>query len=238
MNINTILDILLNQRLGLVEYKLDYLYPEIHKNLLTNTLPIFSQYFPYYRRYLFNPTENKSDVENEYYLNIPEVQANKLHVISVADVRAKSGVEGNAFMDSYRPFAMTIEDVLINSASTNIASLTNYSYRMFRFIPPNKIRLKGFGEYEIYITLKLAYPSFSSIPESIIEQFLDLAECDIKIFIYNKLKHYDQLSMPMGNMDLRLGIFENGESERRDLIEKFNTRGFANKARRFYHRYE
>ena len=238
MNINTILDILLNQRLGLIEYKLDYLYPEIHKNLLNNTLPIFSQYFPYYRRYLFVPNENKADSNNEYYLNIPEVKANKLKIISVADVRARSGVEGNAFMDSYRPFAMTIEDVLINSASTNIESLTNYSYRSFRFIPPNKIWLKGFGDYDLYITLKLTYPSFSAIPDSVIEQFLDLAECDIKIFIYNKLKHYDQLSMPIGNMDLKLNIFENGENERREVIERFNSKGFANKARRFYHRYE
>jgi len=238
MNINTILDILLNQRLGLVEYKLDYLYPEIHKNLLNNTLPIFSQYFPYYKRYLYNPSENKTDVENEYYINIPEITANNLKIISVADVRARSGVEGNAFMDSYRPFALTIEDVLINSASTNIASLSNYSYRSFRYIPPNRIYLKGFGDYDVYITFKLMYPSFSTIPESIIEQFLDLAECDIKIFIYNKLKHYDQLTMPIGTTDLKLSIFENGENERKEVIDRFNSKGFANKARRFYHRYE
>jgi len=238
MNINTILDILLNQRLGLVEYKLDYLYPEIHRNLLTNTLPIFSQYFPYYRRFLYNPSQNKSDVENEYYLNIPEIDANKLKIISIADVRAKSGVEGNSFMDTYRPFALTIEDVLVNSAATNIASLSNYSYRSFKFIPPNKVRLKGFGEYDVYITFKLVYPSFSAIPDSVVEQFLDLAECDIKIFIYNKLKHYDQLTMPIGNIDLKLGIFENGESERKELIDRFNTKGYPNKAIKFYHRYE
>ena len=238
MNINTILDILLNQRLGLVEYKLNYLYPEIHKNLLNNTLPIFSQYFPCYRRYEFIPADHKTDVTNEFYLDIPEVTFNKLHIISVADVQARSGVEGNAFMDSYRPFAMTIEDVLLNSAATNLASLSSYSYRNFKFIPPNRIKLKGFGEGELYVTCKMTYPSFTAIADSVIEQFLDLAAADIKIYIYNKLKHYDQLTMPIGNMDLKLGLFENGESERKDIIDRFNTKGYPNKARKFYHRYE
>lgn len=238
MNINTILDILLNQRLGLGEYKLNYLYPDIHRNLLNNTLPIFSQYFPCYRRYEYSPEDNKTDVKNEYYLDIPEITVNKLNVISIADVYPKSGIEGNTFMDSYRPFGMTIEDVLKNAAVTNIASLSAYSYRNFRFIPPNRIKLKGYGESELYVTFKITYPSFSSIADSVIEQFLDLAEADIKIFIYNKLKHYDQLTMPIGNVDLKLGIFENGESERKEIIDRFNTKGYPNKSRKFYYRYE
>jgi hypothetical protein len=238
MNINTILDILLNQRLGLVEYKLNYLYPEIHKNLMTNTLPIFSQYFPCYRRYDFTPADHKTDVDDEYYLDIPEITANKLHIISIADVKAKSGIEGNAFMDAYRPFAMTIEDVLINSAATNIASLSSFSYRKFKFIAPNRLRLKGYSESELYITFKMTYPSFSAIADSVIEQFLDLAEADIKIFIFNKLKHYDQLSMPIGNVDLKLSLFESGESDRKEVIDRFNSKGYPNKAGTGYYRYE
>jgi hypothetical protein len=238
VNINTILDILLNQRMGLVEYRLSYLYPEIHKNLMTNTLPIFSQYFPCYRRYEYTPADHKTDVLNEFYLDIPEITVNKLHIISIADVTPKTGMEGNTFMDSYRPFAMTIEDVLMNSAVTNIASLSAYSYRKFKFIPPNRLRLKGFGESDLYLTFKMTYPSFSAIADSVVEQFLDLAECDIKIFVFNKLKHYDQLSMPIGNVDLKLSIFENGESERKEVIDRFNSKGYPNKARKFYHRYE
>jgi hypothetical protein len=238
LNINTILDILLNQRLGLPEYKLNYLYPEIHKNLMTNTLPIFSQYFPCYRRYDFDPQENKTSVENEFYLNIPEITVNKLHIISVADVQIKSGIDSMSMMDSYIPFNMSIEDVLINSAATNIASAAGYSYKKFKFIPPNRLKLKGFGTTDLYVTFKMTYPSFSSIADSVVEQFLDLAEADIKIFIFNKLKHYDQLSMPIGNVDLKLSLFESGESDRKEVIDRFNSKGYPNKAGKFTRRYE
>lgn len=238
MNINTILDIILNQRLGLTEYKLDYLYPDIHKNLLSNTLPIFSQYFPCYRRYDFTPADNKTDVNDEFYLRIPEIDENGLEIISLAMVIPKSGIESSVFFDGVRPINMTIEDILINSLVSDMASLSNYSYRRFRFIPPNRIKLRGYGDRELSLTLKIKYPSFSAIPDSVIEQFLDLAEADIKIFVYNKLKHYDQIPLPIGNIDLKIGNLETGEADRREIIDRFNTKGYPNKSRRYVYRYE
>lgn len=238
VNINTILEILLDKRLGLTEYKLNYLYPEIHKLLLTYTLPIFSQYFPCYRRYSFLPSAHKTDVEYEYYLNLPEIVENKLNIISVANVVPKSGLEAPTFMDSYRPFGMTIEDVISNSLSTNIASRASYSYKNYKFIAPNRIKLRGFGNYELYIMLKINYPSFSSIPDSVIEQFLDLAEADIKIYIYNKLKHYDQLNVPTANIDLKLDLFASGVQDREAIIQRFGTKGYPNTSLNRVYTYE
>jgi len=238
MNINTILDILLNQRLGLNEYKLDYLYPEIFTNLKTNTLPIFSQFFPCYRRYDFNPGNNKTDTENEYYLKIPEIEENKLEIISISTVIPKSNIESISFFDGYRPLNVTIEDVLINSMASNIASLSNYSYRRFRYISPNRVLLRGYGTQDLTAVLKIKYPSFSAIADSVISQFLDLAEQDIKIFIYNKLKHYDQLPLPIGNIDLKLDNLSDGISKREEIIDRFNTKGYPNKSMNRYHTYE
>jgi len=238
MNLNTILDILLNQRLGLVEYKLDYLYPEIHNNLLTNTLPIFSQYFPCYRRYNYEPKENKTETVDQFYLNIPEINENNLKIISVAMVMPQSTVIDTSYFDGYRPVNLTIEDVIMNSLATNLSSSAKYSFRRFKFIPPNRIMLRGFGDIQLALVLKMAYPSFSAIPESVIEQFLDLATEDIKIFIYNKLKHYDQLQLPIGTIDLKLDNIQNGESGRAEVIDRFNSKGYPNKALTHYYRYE
>jgi hypothetical protein len=239
LNLNTILDILLNQRLGLGEYRLNYLYPDIHKNLKTNTLPIFSQYFPCYRRYTLNLDNNTTDIIDEFYINIREIKENKLQIISIASVTPKSdSINAGAYVDGYQPFAMSIEDVILNSVATDLESQSGFSFKRFRFVAPNRIKISGFGTQDLYVTFKIAYPSFSAIPDSVIEQFLNLAECDIKIFIYNKLKHYDQLALPIGNIDLKLNIFEAGEDQRKDIIEKFRTQGYPNKARAFYHRYE
>lgn len=238
MNLNTILDILLNQRLGLTEYGLDDLYPEIHNNLRTHTLPIFSQYFPYYRRYYFTPKDNPTDIQDEFYLNIPEIKENGLDIISVAQVTPKSTVMDISYFDGYRPVGMSIEEVVMGSLMTNTASLSKYRYHRFKFIPPNRISLRGFGTDELAITLKLAFPSFSAIPDSVIEQFLDLATEDIKIFVYNKLKHYDQLQLPVGNIELKLDNLSGGEEGRQAVIDRFNSKGYANKAIANYYRYQ
>jgi hypothetical protein len=238
MNLNTILDIILNQRLGVVEYGLDDLYPEIHKNLLTNTLPIFSQYFPCYRRYKFNPLDHKTETRDEFYLKLPEIDENGLKVISVAMVVPQSTVIDTSYYDGYRPVNLSIEDVIMNSMATNTASLAKYSYRRFKFIPPNRISLRGFGVQNLSVTLKISYPSFSAIPDSVIEQFLDLGSEDIKIFLYNKLKHYEQLQLPVGNIDLKLDALSTGIDGRSAVIDRFNSKGYPNKSLSNLYRYE
>jgi len=42
----------------------------------------------------------------------------------------------------------------------------------------------------------------------------------------------------MGNIDLKLSLFENGVQERADVIDRFKTKGFPNTAMRQYHSYE
>ena len=238
MKLNTILDILLNQRLGMPDYGLSYLYPEILNNLQTYTLPIFSQYFPCYRRYPFTPDDHKTGDENEYYLKITEIDENKLDIISIANVVPKSGIEASAFSEGYYTLNITIEDAIMNSLASNMASSSNYSYKRFRYIPPNRILLRGFGTQELTVTLKIKYPSFSAIQDSVIEQFIRLALADIKIFVYNKLKHYNQLNLPIGSIDLKLELFESGEAERETIISEFNSKGYPNKAIYRYHTYE
>jgi hypothetical protein len=238
MQLNTILDIILNQRLGVVEYGIDELYPEIHANLLNNTLPIFSQYFPCERRYNYEPEDHPTETKWEYYLNIPELKEAGLEMISVAEVLPQSTVIDSIYYDGRRPVNMRIEDVIMNSLVTNTASLVKASYKMFRFIPPNRISLRGFGTNKLRLTLKIKYPSFSSIEDSVIEQFLDLATADIKIFLYNKLKHYDQLTLPIGNIDLKLDELSTGKDDRREVIDRFNSKGFPNKAISNYYKYE
>lgn len=238
MNLNTILDIVLNQRLGLVEYGLEELYPEIHNNLLTNTLPIFSQYFPCYRRYDYSPDDNKTEIRDEFYLNIPEIIENNLNIISVALVLPRGGAEAVNYFDGYRPINLSLEDVIMNAEATNTASLAKYSFRNFKYRPPNRIKLRGFGRATLTVILKIQHPSFTSITESVVEQFLDLATQDIKIFVYNKLKHYDQLQLPIGNIDLKLSSLEDGISGRDEVINRFNTKGYSNRALTHYYRYE
>lgn len=238
MNINNILDIILNQRLGLDEYGLNYLYPAIHKNLLTHTLPIFSQHFPCYRRFQYEPYKHRTEDVNEFYFEIPEVKEAGFKVISIANVVPTGTITSNAAYDMYSTVNLTIEDVILNSAATNTASLAKLSYRHWRLIPPNRIRLKGYGTNSLTVELKIAYPSFNSVAESVIEQFLNLACADVAIYIYNKLKHYDQLPLPIGNIDLKLDALSNGFQYREEIINSFNDKGFANKSIHHAYTYE
>lgn len=239
MTINTILDIILNQRLGLDEYNINYLYPEIHKNLLTYTLPIFSQYFPCYRRYAFTPKDHPvPNTDNQFYLEIDEITENDLKIISIAKAIPTSSVESNAAYDGYNTTSFRIEDLILNMASTNVASQMRFSFRKCHFIAPNMILLKGYGVQILTLELKIAFPSFTSIPDSVIEQFLDLATADISIYIYNKLKHYDNIPLPVGNIELKLDQLSNGVSMREEIINRFKSKGYPNTAINHYYTYE
>ena len=64
--------------------------------------------------------------------------------------------------------------------------------------------------------------SLASIPETCRTSFMELAMLDVKENLYPIFKNYNNLSTVYGNIDLKIENWENAESERKDLISRWD----------------
>ena len=64
--------------------------------------------------------------------------------------------------------------------------------------------------------------NLSTIPVDAEQSFYDLALLDMKIFLYNNLKYYDEINTAYGNIKLRIEDWSNAESQREDLLQKWS----------------
>jgi hypothetical protein len=77
-----------------------------------------------------------------------------------------------------------------------------------------------YGEIDIEFAVEHT-ENLSSIPPTAFESFHELAELDIKIFLYNTLKHYNEIQTAYGTISLKIDDWANAEQDRKDLIEKW-----------------
>lgn len=227
----------IDRHLGLSSLSLEKYFPTIRDILMDDTLRTISQFFPYEHVIKMQVTPNdgrrvSNGDEYEYYITDAFLNANpNVDIISVASVTGAGQFETwNAPLASFNIDAMILEGM-----ASNIRSLANISYKAFKFLPPNRIRLKGYGSSgTVYITCKCTYPSYAAVPESVSFAVEQLAKLDVKIFIWNELKLYDKLESADGMIDLKIDSWEGAEQERQSLIDEWRNRAFPNFAGKPY----
>lgn len=219
------------RHLGLAALSLEDYYPAILEVLQEDTLSSFSQFFPY--TYIIRKdlsTEKNKESFNGgyiYYLRDKYLEENNIDIISVMDVQGASYYqEWNAPLQTFNVDAMILEGM-----ASNIRSMLNISTKHFKFMPPNRIYLKGYGGTEdLKIMVKIPYPNFGAVPESLSFNMERLAKLDIKILLYPELKMYDQFETAESTINLKLDGWENAEQERNDLIDEWRNKAFPNTA--------
>lgn len=227
----------IDRHLGLSALQLEDFYPKIKEVLTDDTLRTISQFFPYEYRLKLDLSEAEGAInmgagEYIYYLTDPYLEAEpNINIISVMNVTGAGTFEQwNAPLQTFNVDAMILE-----AQASNIRSLMNISTKSFKFMPPNRIRLKGFGSHDIvYITCKVTYPSWAAVPESISTAVEQLAKLDVKILLWNELKLYNKLESADGSIDLQIDDWANAESERSDLLNDWRNKAFPNFAGKPY----
>ena len=94
----------------------------------------------------------------------------------------------------------------------------------FEYIHPRRVRIHNqYSESKLVFELGFQHDiSLASIPDTCRTSFYELALLDVKENLYPIFKNYTNLSTVYGNIDLKIDTWENAESERRDLIEKWS----------------
>lgn len=196
--------------------------------ITTKTLPVFSQFVP--RRWEENLSINDlKQIDATVDVSTYELPKHLFFtpIISIMRCEPINTMFNGAYYSGTPVLSGTtdlFEDMLLGSATYDVMSAIAPPFS-YDFIRPNKLRIYNMTCYLDKIRLIIGYQhadNLSTIPVDAEQSFYDLALLDMKIFLYNNLKYYDEINTAYGNIKLRIEDWSNAESQREDLLQKWS----------------
>jgi len=230
MDINYIMTDIIEYRLGLDMLHLEKYYPKIKSIIEDKTMKVFSQIIPYELEdaYIIADKSDSAttlydeketpDGYYQYKIGNPLLENNNVSIMSIISVKDNEGFLGG--IGGVRGNTFDVEGMLDYSLQSTFKSKMGFKFKRWDFVPPNIVKLKGYGTKDILLKLKTQYPNFASIPEGLSETFLELAEFDVKIYLWNKLKFVEDLETPLGNISLKIDSWGDANNERKEWIKE------------------
>lgn len=216
--------------LGIYSVKLPVTDDELFQDVIIDTtLPVFSTFIPYEYQLLVDLNEiritdryavdDSSLISNCY--QIPNIFP-KQRCLGINNIRPYIEYNGMMMTSSYE----TIDSYQVLATGQTLANLASAMIppQTFKFIPPNKFEIYNQVLYnnKVYLDLTFTHsPELFTIPETARESFYELALLDAKAYLWNHLKYYSSIQTAYGQMDLKVDNWENAESERKDLLERW-----------------
>lgn len=197
----------------------DYLMDIVYED----TIPTFSIYFPNYINYDIDPVLDKvADMEDTYFLDMEFFEANGISILGV-NKRLES-MERRKISDSMTYLGLGVEGLGRLQVESDMMSLFE-SGTITEFLPPNKVRISNTRRYTSNIQIELMVTharNFRTIEPTKFEDFFKLALLDAKRSLWEELKGYENMDTAAGNIDLKISAWENAESDRLALLEKWD----------------
>lgn len=190
------------------------------------TIPVFSIYYPVKETLVLNTIDlerlEKQSMYEKYLL--PDFKTRKL--LYVFDVNYDtSHLSGLGYYGGGMPLMQgnLINQMMLGNAGAQVMNQM-IPKLTFKFEEPRVIYI-----YNAYASTKLQFDlgfehdkSLASIPNTASEEFYNLALLDVKENLYPTLKHYTEISTAIGNINLKIDDWANAESERLQLLERWN----------------
>jgi len=226
MNIsNAISSIIMS--LGLYNVNLPFKEPieNVIQNILKiNTIKTYSQFVPWIKedtrelRYL-----KQLDKKNNIY-QLPDTLTTT-PIMYVSDVSIPLYTNRGIYGDINPIYGVNRSaQGVINSQAYMMLVGQMRSEPTFEYLGNNKIKLYGYPR--VPLTFKVACEhdeNGESIPPSCYDSFMQLAILDVRIFLYNNLKLYDNIATAHGNIVLKTEDHQSAESERNALLEDWRA---------------
>jgi hypothetical protein len=234
-------------KLGLDVMGLEHLYPELILRIKETTFPTFSSFIPCIYPYLFDTRDKNVTIGREFMSNIIQIRIvddaikqmnlSILGCKNIKPVTIKENAYDNKFSSRTSALLMAsnynVYDILVGSSM----QATNSEVRQM-LGAATTVQLKGSDILEIknpytgqlqVAELLISHPTINSIPDSFREEFIRLATYDVQIYLHSTLKYMEDVVTPAGNINLRIGEYENATREREDYLKEFRSRSFADR---------
>lgn len=190
------------------------------------TLPVFSVYCPLKEKFQCNVKDLKELEHTDSYQTYLLPDWKYKQIIDVEDVEYDNsmmsgvGYAANAALFNNNSL---LQQTMLGQAGINITRAM-IPKLTFQYEHPRKLRI-----YNLYNSCRLVlsllcqhHPSLASIPPTQEQSFYQLALLDSKIFLYNALKHYNEIETAYGRITLKIDDWSDAKSERDQLIEKWD----------------
>lgn len=223
--------------LGISTFKLPITDDELLDILYQDTLPTFSRYFPRYIKLKMNlrDCEKADNVVNSqrnnniissgtttgsaaYHLDI-SMYGQDLVILDIEDIKnidARLNGYGNPYFYTDNAY-----DLLLNSfAQANLEAMVCVPPIYF-YQEPNILVIEEFGsltEDMVSITFLLMHAyDLSTIKMTYKDKLKKLFLLDLKINLYEILKHSDNIDTPFGQINLKIDDWANAQDKREEL---------------------
>lgn len=232
INISKIItSIKLDMGLAAMATPFDNLDELIREIIVVRTIPVFDELYPYVVPLQIDTNELdmvERRTESSIY-RLPDVFGDAqimmiTHMEPIFDEdRYSRDYNTSLFSYGVTPCIFGYQELMMAQANANMLSSASKG-STFKFIPPNMIEI--FNTYAMGNTYRLSIAlshaeNLSTIPATCYGSFLKLATMDVKVYLYNTLIHYENLSTAYGQLSLNIDRWSGAEDDRRALLEKW-----------------
>ena len=196
----------------------------------TVTMPIYSQYVPWIRECTANIAHLRVvDRTKRIYILPGEVTTTPvMYVLDVhMPLHSYSGVYGDVTYAS--PNLMGAGGIggaaqaVIRASEAMLLTGQLRAEPSWDYIGENKIRLYGYPRVPVVFRVACEHePNGETIEHSCYDSFMQLAMLDVKMFLYNTLKLFDNVSSAFGPISLKLDEMQAADSERTALLQQWS----------------
>lgn len=194
--------------------------------LQTMTIPVYSQFVPWNKECIADLRSLKV-VDDKLGIYILPAYLTITPVLWVNNVSLPPSVGRGTFSDIdlgiYMGMSKSIQGIAAGQAQLMLADQIRQE-PTFEYVGQNKIKLYGWPRTELVFSVAAQHePNGESIPDGCYDSFLELATLDMKIFLLNQLKLYDQVQTAFGTINLKTEDYQAAIGERKELLDNWRN---------------
>lgn len=220
----------IKRKLGIFYFKLPVTDKDLSDVIDEETIPTYSIFFPQEIKATITESDRIPGSNNTFYIDERHIGSN----VNIVDIEMIHGTYNPMSTAMFRPRG--IQDVMNLQMHLDLTSAIGDPVA-YKYLPPNKIEILGgrvmLGTF--YADLLVTHnKKLTSIRPSQIDSFTKLALLDLKSFLYQNLKHFDQMETSFGTINLKIDDWANAESEKDELISLWKEKYLADRSRSIY----
>lgn len=215
----------LKQDLGLRDLPKPVTDQDLIDRLGNSAIKLFSIFQPKRTTCRINENELVENMGNSKIYRIPMfVYAGS----SITRIIRADPIRSEALSDMYAPYGYPggADSMLGMIADYRLAATMQQSVTVsmtFEYLPPDKVRLyNGWlgGAYEI--TVGLCHDvNLTTIPDTAMHSFIELAQLDMAEYLYNVLKRKEGINTGSGEIQLKIDEWSNAAQEKKALLKEW-----------------
>ena len=197
----------------------------LHEVISTVTIPVYSEFVPNVVTGTAHVRDLKViDERNGIYL-LP-AHLTYTEVKSVLDVRLPFHNARGTFGDIAPAYGInrSVQGVATSQAYMMVAGEMR-NEPTFKYLGNNKIQLFGWPKTILEFELGCEHEANGeTIPSTCYDSFMELANLDVQVFLWNTLRHYEELPTAFGTIKTNSQDWQGAEDKRKALLDDWRDK--------------